>query len=272
MELEQRIERLERENRRLKVAGGAVVAVLLGVALVGAVMPLEIPGASEAEAVRVLDEGGSATAHTVMSSPAAHQARLQLEEIFLGELVIARAIFPATSQGIDLSEHGWWDRRKVSGHVESDGVSIEPGDTVMVTEIQVRDDYLEIHLNGGGTRGHEPAKGSRINLRFDSSIQPSDLTPESLSRYLDPLIDAVPVKRAAAMGAVPEPYRVGAKRGEAQVGMSKSDVLAALGVPLDRRVRVAVDEILEEWQYEAPDLEMILVTFRAGAVVRVDRS
>ena len=38
-ELAARIERLERENRRLKLAGGAVVAVLLAVALVGAVLP-----------------------------------------------------------------------------------------------------------------------------------------------------------------------------------------------------------------------------------------
>jgi len=36
MDLEQRVEKLERENRRLKVSGGAVVAVLLTVALVGA--------------------------------------------------------------------------------------------------------------------------------------------------------------------------------------------------------------------------------------------
>jgi len=31
MDIERRVERLERENRRLKVAGGAVVAVLLTV-------------------------------------------------------------------------------------------------------------------------------------------------------------------------------------------------------------------------------------------------
>ena len=53
MDIERRLERLERESRRLKVAGGAVVAVLLTVALVGAVMPQEIPEVIEAREFRV---------------------------------------------------------------------------------------------------------------------------------------------------------------------------------------------------------------------------
>ena len=58
MDIEQRFERLERENRRLKLAGAAVVAVLLAVALVGAVMPQEIPEIVEARQFRVIDENG----------------------------------------------------------------------------------------------------------------------------------------------------------------------------------------------------------------------
>ncbi len=53
-----RLERVERENRRLKIAGGAVVAVLAAVVLVGAVMPQEIPEVIEARMFRVVDENG----------------------------------------------------------------------------------------------------------------------------------------------------------------------------------------------------------------------
>ncbi len=62
MSLEQRVERLERENRRLKLAGGAVVAVLLIVALVGAVMPQGIPEVIDARMFRVVDESGTVRA------------------------------------------------------------------------------------------------------------------------------------------------------------------------------------------------------------------
>ncbi len=42
-ELSSRLERLERENRRMKRAGFAVVGVALAVALIGAATPNEIP-------------------------------------------------------------------------------------------------------------------------------------------------------------------------------------------------------------------------------------
>jgi len=57
--IEQRVEKLEAENRRLRRAGGAVVAVLLAVVLVGAALPQEIPELIEARAFRVIDENGT---------------------------------------------------------------------------------------------------------------------------------------------------------------------------------------------------------------------
>ena len=57
-ELVARVGKLERDNRRWKLASGAVVAVLLAVALVGAVMPQEIPEIIEARAFHVTDENG----------------------------------------------------------------------------------------------------------------------------------------------------------------------------------------------------------------------
>ena len=58
MDLERRVEKLEQENRRLKIVGGVVVAVLAAVALVGAVMPQEIPDVIEARSFRAVNENG----------------------------------------------------------------------------------------------------------------------------------------------------------------------------------------------------------------------
>ena len=80
MDIERRVERLERENRRLKVAGGAVVAVLLTVALVGAVMPQEIPEIIEARGFRVIDADGTMrvlmTAEAILYSDESGQLRV----------------------------------------------------------------------------------------------------------------------------------------------------------------------------------------------------
>jgi len=64
-ELVARVGKLERDNRRLKLAGAGVVAVLLAVALVGAVLPQEIPEVIEAREFRVVDENGDHRARSV---------------------------------------------------------------------------------------------------------------------------------------------------------------------------------------------------------------
>ena len=59
VEIAGRVQRLERDNRRLKLAGGAMAAVLVAVPLVGAALPAQVPEVIEARAFRVLDENGT---------------------------------------------------------------------------------------------------------------------------------------------------------------------------------------------------------------------
>ena len=54
--LESRVSKLEQDNRRLKLAVGALLLVLAAVPLVGAVMPQEIPGLIQAQRFEVIDE------------------------------------------------------------------------------------------------------------------------------------------------------------------------------------------------------------------------
>jgi len=65
MELERRIERLERENRNLKRIGGLLLGLLAVVTLAGAVMPQEeeeVAEEIEARLFRVVDANGNALA------------------------------------------------------------------------------------------------------------------------------------------------------------------------------------------------------------------
>ena len=59
VEIAGRVQSLERENRRLKLGAGSLVAVLVAVPLVGAVLPAQVPEVIEARAFRVLDEQGT---------------------------------------------------------------------------------------------------------------------------------------------------------------------------------------------------------------------
>ena len=56
--LESRVDKIERDNRRLKLALGALLLVLAAVPLIGAVMPEQIPDVVRARAFYVEDENG----------------------------------------------------------------------------------------------------------------------------------------------------------------------------------------------------------------------
>ena len=58
VEIAGRVQRLERDNRRLRLAAGCLVAVLVA-ATVAAVLPEQVPEVIEARAFRVLGENGT---------------------------------------------------------------------------------------------------------------------------------------------------------------------------------------------------------------------
>ena len=58
-ELVERLERVEKVNQRLQLAGGAMAAVLLGIALVGAVLTEQIPELIQAQRFQVIGENGN---------------------------------------------------------------------------------------------------------------------------------------------------------------------------------------------------------------------
>ena len=62
MDLERRVEKLERENRRLKIVGGLVLLGLAAACTSTAVMPQEGPDVIEARTFVVIDEDGTTRA------------------------------------------------------------------------------------------------------------------------------------------------------------------------------------------------------------------
>ena len=60
--MEPRLDKLERDIRRFKLALGSSLLVLIAVPLVGAVMPQQIPDVIEARMFRVIDESGNTRA------------------------------------------------------------------------------------------------------------------------------------------------------------------------------------------------------------------
>jgi hypothetical protein len=63
--LESRVDKLEQDNRRLKLTVGALLLALAAVPLIGAVMPEQIPELIQARQFRVIDENDTVRQSTL---------------------------------------------------------------------------------------------------------------------------------------------------------------------------------------------------------------
>jgi hypothetical protein len=218
------------------------------------------------------------------------QAQKQLETLFLNKQLVAKVTFPAHASGIDLKVDGAWDMKLVTRMIKDRGVGVEIDEKASVTNVKLKGDVIEIHLNGGGVgtlgdsfmmssakkaardvgTGKAPG-GSRINLRFGRDITEDDIRDmDKLIAYLDPVVDASSLRQAAKKNAIPDEFKEAAARGEVIAGMDKATVFAIMGDPKNKAVDMNVDPPAEKWQFELKDLKTRIVTFRQGKVAKVD--
>lgn len=212
-----------------------------------------------------------------------------LSDLLLNKKLISKATFPASKDGIDLNINGTWNNKMVTRFIKEKGVGIEIDEAVTVTTVKLKDDLIEVHLNGGGygtfadilletnnssvSRQKHSAKqagGSRINLHFGRDITESDLEPDSLIKYLDPLVDASSLRRDAAQAKIPAEFQDAASRKEILPGMDKQTVFAILGEPKAKNVDLDKEPPVEKWQYEMKDLKTMVIRFEGGKVSKVD--
>jgi hypothetical protein len=234
--------------------------------------------------------GGTVTYTEELKGTIKEQAQKQLESLFLNKQLVAKVTFPAHANGINLGIDGSWDMKMVTRLIKDKGVGIEVDEKASVTNVKLKGDMIEIHLNGGGVgtlgdslfmgsakkearnlgTGKAPG-GSRINLRFGRDITEEDLRQlDKLIEYLEPVVDSSSLRQAASRNAIPDEFKEAAARGEVVAGMDKPTVFAIMGDPKSKAVDMNVDPPVEKWQFEMKDLKTRVVTFRQGKVAKVD--
>jgi len=208
----------------------------------------------------------------------------KLESILMNKRLIAKVTFPASKNGVDLKTDGTWDNKKLTRTLKDKGIGIEIGDPATVTTVKLKDNRIEVHLNGGGhgtlmdrmiskdesgKRGGIQSGGSRINLRFDRDITEDDIEIEKLAGWLDPVVETGALAQDIALKNIPEEFKEAAEKGEIVVGMDKKTVFAIKGEPKVKKVDLDQTPPVEKWQYELKNLETMVVTFQKGKVIDV---
>ena len=157
--------------------------------------------------------GAVVLAATALPLHAQDEARLRTA--LEGKRITLKMDMPATSEGVDVypgSSHAV-DYDKVGKRMKKAGVALRDGDAARITKVKVKDNLIEIQLNGGGfgtfgdvlgglknhgadsgtaqqvkfqnQRAEKLAGGSRFNLRYPNGVGADDLTAGAVMQALD---------------------------------------------------------------------------------------
>jgi hypothetical protein len=220
----------------------------------------------------------------------AQMSRFEILGTLIADNAAARIAMPLGGDGVQLSDDGVIDERKLLDALQEDGRAITVGEIVTITGINFDDDTIEVELNGGGRRRRgildriqfsvggtqvdqprEEVTGSRIVLRFEGKA-PADLTPDGLKAYLASVLDFEKQNfMDSGVESLPEEFQEAVRAKEAKVGMDRSTVLMAIGRP-DDKVWETVDGVArEDWIYYKRGLGADFITFEGDIVVRIIR-
>jgi hypothetical protein len=172
------------------------------------------------------------------------------------------------------------------------GISVKPGDRVVVTDIKIEGDRVTLDLNGGPEHKHKylrhvslgmggmeaplaqdngaPPSGSRLTLLFEERVP--DLSGEQLEALLKPMIDfGVKSPAEAYAESLPDFLRKAVLEHRVLVGMDRDMVVFAKGQPIRKiREQEPGGKQFEIWIYGEAPQPVEFVRFEGRFVARVE--
>lgn len=209
------------------------------------------------------------------------------------EYATARVPLPRSSKPLNLQTDGTFDTGEWTTANKKFGPAARLGDLVQVTKVDIEKDTIVLQINGGmrakgGWKDHvsvgmggggamnpinggNPTNapgGTTIALRFKEPI--GEITSADIKKMLKPVLD---FNQQSATEQFAETLKPEVKKAVGDkkviVGMTREEVILAVGKPLrkDRETTDGVEN--EDWIYGTPPGRVTFVTFQGPKVVKV---
>jgi hypothetical protein len=208
------------------------------------------------------------------------------------EYAKAKTLLPRSKKALEFNADGTWDKKKWQEAQMANGPVARLGDQVQVTKVTLEGDQIVLEINGGlkgakgGWRDHiqvgigsgtqaignnsnaSASFGTTIELNFHKPME--SLTSEDVKKILSPILD---FDKRTATKLYSETFTPEVKQAisekRALEGMSREEVLLALGHP-DHKYRETKDGLdLEDWIFGKPPGKITFVTFDGNKVAKV---
>jgi hypothetical protein len=226
------------------------------------------------------------------SEPLTTISREQLVRFMQAEQGFAMRPLPVANLDLEANGHMNPGGEKYVDLLHTKGISVKPGERVVVTDIRIRDNAIVLDLNNGPEHKHKylrhisigmdpnadnpivqdsgaPPSGSRITLVFPKRVP--DLTGEQLEALLRPMVDfGVKSPAEAYAESLPDFLHKAILEHRVLVGMNRDMVIYAKGQPI-RKVREQENgKPFEIWIYGEAPQPVEFVRFIDNYVARVE--
>jgi hypothetical protein len=220
--------------------------------------------------------------------------RIELTRGLMAEYGKVKVLLPRSKSPLEFETNGTYDKKKWSDIAKESGPAARTGDEVQVTKVTLGTDRIVLDINGGfsggkkwysgiqvGVNGGQSTPVSRndsnapggtsIAILFHKPLEP--IKASEIKKMLAPVIDFE--KRSATelyAESLPPEIQKAIKDKHITEGMTRDQVIMALGRPAhkSRETKDGID--LEDWVYGAAPGKITFVTFKGEKVFKVKES
>lgn len=217
--------------------------------------------------------------------------KIELLRGLSAEYANAKETLPRSKKPLEVAADGTYDKKKWQSLAqENGGPAARVGDKIQITKISMEGDKIVFEINGGLSSGRKwydhvqigmgagtqpvnngtatPNQGTYIELDFHKPME--SLTSAEVKKMLAPVLDFD--KRSATTiysETLPPEVQKAIADKRALEGMSREQVVMALGRP-EHKYRESKEGLdTEDWIYGTPPGKITFVTFGGSKVVKV---
>jgi hypothetical protein len=222
------------------------------------------------------------------------QDRVEIDRGLDFEYAKVKVLLPRAKKPLELNIDGTWDKTAWAAIAKQMGPAAREGDLVQITKVTIEPDRLVFDINGGFSGGRHwysnaqvgagptstptmtpissndsnAKAGTSLVLLFHKPLEP--IKASDVKKMLAPVLDFE--KHSATeiySETLPPAMQAAIKDKRAVAGMTRDQVLMAMGRPVHKSRETADGEEFEDWIYGAPPGKITFVTFKGDKVVKV---
>lgn len=229
---------------------------------------------------------GALVLHAADSKKQVEAQKLELLRGLDAEYATARTYIPRSKTPLGFeADTGYWNQKGWQELGAQAGPAARTGDMVQITKVTVQGEYIILELNNG-QKGHwydrvsvngggpvndtgAPAPGGSIlSVHYGNGL--GGITSDRVKKDLAPILDFnLRSTTESYTDTLPPEIKAAIQDKKVIVGMTRDQVLLAVGQPVHKsRENVDGDDV-EDWIYGNPPGKVTFVTLKAQKVIKV---